>query len=170
MKRFKLSQVSFLMWFMFIIFSFAVGLATYVVHQFHASFNWPTAKGIVVDCWIVERYHERSSAESHYEVGIEYLYIIDGEVHHKNNKTDITGAIPGYSLEEAEALAAQFPSGKMIQVHYKPSDHDTAVIRPTMHLFMIVGLVLFSLVLLPVCYVMYLQMTSDPDSYIVRHV
>ncbi|MGS0725048.1 DUF3592 domain-containing protein [Shewanella sp. 0m-11] len=170
MKRFKLSQVSNLMWFMFILFSFAVGLATYVVHQFHASFNWPTAKGVVVNCWSIERYHERSSADSHYEVAIEYFYAVDGKIYHKSNKTDITGAIPGYSLEEAEALVTEFPRGKKIQVHYNPSNPDTAVIKPTMHLFIIVILAVFSLILIPVCYVMYLQMTSAADSFIVRNV
>lgn len=88
----------------------------------------------------------------------------------KSNKTDITGAIPGYSLEEAEALVTEFPSGKKIQVHYHPSNSDTAIIKPTMHLFIIVILAVFSLILIPVCYVMYLQMTSDRDSFIVRNV
>ena len=170
MKRIKLSQVSILMWFMFIMFSFAVGLASYVVHQFHASFSWPTAKGMIVDSWIIERYHERSSADSHYEVGIEYFYDVDGVRYHKNKKSDITGAIPGYSLEEATALVTELPAGKVIAVHYKPSDPDNAVIKPTMHLFMIVALIIFSLILIPICYVMYLQMTAKADSYIVRHV
>ncbi|BDY05197.1 DUF3592 domain-containing protein [Ferrimonas sp. YFM] len=170
MRRLRLSQVSYFIWFMFITFSFAVGLAAYVVHQFHASFDWPTTEGMVIESWIVERYDPSSSADSHYEVGIEYVYVVDDKFHHKRNKTDITGAIPGYSLEEAEALAAEFPRGKVIEVHYKPSDHDTAVIRPTMHLFMIVGLVVFSLVLAPILYVMYRQMTEDPDSFLVRYV
>ncbi|WP_299801584.1 DUF3592 domain-containing protein [uncultured Shewanella sp.] len=170
MKRFKLSQVSMLMWFMFIMFSCAVGVATYAVHQSHAAFNWPTAKGMVVNCWLIERYHERSSAESHYEVAIEYFYAVDGKIYHKSNKTDITGAIPGYSLEEAEALVAEFPRDKKILVHYKPSNPDTAVIKPTMHLFLIVALVVFSLILIPVLYLMYLQITSDRDSFIVRNV
>ncbi|USD35893.1 MULTISPECIES: DUF3592 domain-containing protein [Ferrimonas] len=170
MRRFRLSQVSYFIWFMFTLFSFAVGLAAYVVHEFHASFNWPTTRGMVVDTWIEEIHTQGSSADPHYEVGIEFVYAIGEEFHHKRNKTDINGAIPGYSREEAQSLVAEYPRGKVIEVHYKPGAHDTAVITPTMHPFMIVGLVIFSLVLAPILYVMYRQMTGDPDSYLVRYV
>lgn len=170
MKFFKISQVSYFIWFMFSLFLLSVLVSGYVLWQAHASFDWPTTKGMVVNTWIEEIHTQGSSADPHYEVGIEYVYAVGEDFYHKKNKRDITGAIPGYSEEEAQALVAEFPRTKIIHVHYDPDDPESAVIIPTIHIFMIIGFVLFSLIFLAVLYVMLRQMTSEPDSFIVTEV
>ncbi|MGF1724644.1 DUF3592 domain-containing protein [Photobacterium nomapromontoriensis] len=140
-------------------FSFAVGLAVYVANEFHASFSWPVTKGRVVDSWL-ENVHNPSNSDERFKVGIEYAYSVDGESYYKDSKSDLNGAVNIYDLDEAEALIAEFPRGQVVEVHYKPSNHNTAVLKPTVHIFILVAAVIFSLVLVLVLYLIYREMTE----------
>lgn len=167
-REMKFLRISLWIWLMFVLFLPGVLMNGYVLHQNYDAFDWPTAKGLVIDSWIERIRDFKTGKTHHYEVGIEYVYMVGDEFYHKRDKNDITGFIPGYSLEEAQALVGQFPKAKVIRVHYKPSDHQTSLLVPTVYSYLWVGMVVFSLLLLLILYVMYRQVTDDRDSIFVR--
>lgn len=160
----RFSQVPGVVWMVFVMCVIGVVLPIYLLNQFHASFDWPTTKGLVVETW-TERYYSTSSDHVYYNVGVEYIYTVDDELYHKKDKNDITGIIPEYSLEEAEALAAEFPKGKMIDVYYKPTDHNSAVLKPTNNWVMLIFPAVFGSVLLILLYVIYRLMRVKPKEF-----
>lgn len=160
----RLSQVPGVLWMVLVMCVIGVAGPLYLLSQFNASFEWPTTKGMVVDTWL-ERYYSTNSDHVYYNVGVEYVYTVDDELYHKKDKNDITGMIPDYSLEEAEALAAEFPQGEMVDVYYNPERHSSAVLKPTKNLMMLIFPAVFGFVLLVVLYVMYRLMRVKPQEF-----
>ena len=154
MIRSRLSQVPGVVWMVLVMCSIGVVMPLYLFNQFNASFDWPTTKGMVVESW-TERYYSTSSDHVYYNVAVEYVYTLDNEFYHKKGKNEITGIIPDYSLEEAETLVAEFPKGKMIDVYYKPTNHNTAVLKPTRNWMFLIFPAVFGSVMLILLYVIY---------------
>ncbi|EGU35944.1 hypothetical protein VII00023_08894 [Vibrio ichthyoenteri ATCC 700023] len=160
----RLSQVPGVLWMVLVMCCLGVAVPLYLLTQFNASFEWPTTKGVVIDTWL-ERYHSSHSDHEYYNVGVEYIYTVDDQLFHKKDKNDITGIIPDYSLEEAQALAAEFPKGEMIDVYYNPESHSTALLKPTKNLIMLIFPSFFGLVLLILLYVIYRFMRVKPKDF-----
>ncbi|WP_236782254.1 DUF3592 domain-containing protein [Aliivibrio fischeri] len=150
----RFSQVPGVLWMVLVMCIFGVAVPLYLLNQFNASFEWPTTKGMVVDTWL-ERYYSTNSDHVHYNVGVEYIYTVGGEIYHKKDKNDITGIIPGYSLEEAEALAGEFPIGEMVDVYYNPERHNSSVLKPTKNLILFIFPAVFGSILLVILYIIY---------------
>lgn len=113
--------------------------------------NWPTTQGVVKNSWL-EQIGTRGSNLTHFEIGVEYTYIVNGQNYHKNNKTDITGSIPGYTKGEALKLLSMFPKGKKISVYYNPTKPEVSVLIPTILYILLCTSIISSLLSLGLIY------------------
>jgi Protein of unknown function (DUF3592) len=97
-----------------------------------AAASWPAVPGKIVKSE-VEEYQERDDDDGRttwrtaYRPAVEYAYAVNGREHRGNqiNSGMSVSAGRGY----AEKVAAQYPVGSAVDVHYDPKDPGTSALR-----------------------------------------
>jgi len=97
-----------------------------------AAASWPAVPGKIVKSE-VEEYQERDDDDGRttwrtaYRPAVEYAYAVNGREHHGNqiNYAMSVSAGRGY----AEKVAARYPVGSAVDVHYDPKNPGTSALR-----------------------------------------
>ncbi|WP_141326002.1 DUF3592 domain-containing protein [Myxococcus sp. AB025B] len=88
------------------------------------SASWPTVQGTITASEVESVRRARSTTHG---LKLTYTYFVDGQQHEGHNHR-VMNPRSG-RLEEAQALAAQYPVGARVTVHHAPGDPSRAVLQ-----------------------------------------
>jgi hypothetical protein len=93
-----------------------------------AAETWPTAAGVVLTCEVsIHRSHSsRGHSSVSYRPDVTYEYRVDGQ---KYSGDGIGFGTATYGKKKADSIAAVYPQGTNVTVHYDPKDPSKAVLE-----------------------------------------
>lgn len=105
--------------------------------------TWPSVRGSIVSSGI-ESYQKREDGRTttYYTAAVEYAYQVHG-IDYRSRQINL-GMTTAGSQSGAEKVAARYPQGTAVDVHYEPDNPSNAALEnPTGYTWLLLGVALF---------------------------